>query len=75
MSRKKSITRGLEKKKSYLNQITHNSPQPLLQNWIWYKIYRGGFIDRECKGVGVGKEENRLLFSFSRSALEKNWKK
>ena len=24
------------------------------------------------KGVGVGKEENRLLFPFSRSALEKN---
>ena len=32
------------------------------------KKKRGGFIDRQCKGVGVGEEENRY-FSFLRPAL------
>lgn len=52
-------------KKFYLNQITHNSPTPCFK--IEFDIKYIG-----CKGVGVVKEENRLLFSFSRCALEKN---
>ena len=35
----------------------------------WWKINRGGFIDRQRKGVGVGKKEIDVIY-FSRSLFE-----
>ena len=43
---------------------------------------RGGFTDRQCKGVGVGEVENRIIYARSRArpceladVFEKNEKK
>ena len=48
--------------------ITQHQSITMAPYLIWfswqYSVNRGAFIEGECKGVEVGKEENRVFFLF-----------